>query len=113
MKVISERMVCRLFSSVEDEKQKLSKVIAKYGNLIVNLHFCCSRVALNFDTFFGACWGTGASEATSSCFLSRIVGRAGGAMVRWGIVVGIGSFSTTVPEKACGTETPGKTADVD
>ena len=30
-----------------------------------------------------------------------MVGRAGGAMVRWGTAEGIGSFSTTVPEKAC------------
>lgn len=61
-------------------------------------HFCCSRAALNFDTLLGGSRGT--SEPTSSCFLSRIVGSAGGVIVRWGIIEGSGSFSITVPEKA-------------
>lgn len=64
-------------------------------------HFCWSLAALNFDTFFGICWGKATSVATSSCFLSGMVGRAGGAMVRWGTAEGMGSFSITVPEKAC------------
>lgn len=63
-------------------------------------HFCCSLAALNLDTLLGACSGGGTSGATSSCFLSSMVGKAGGTMVRWGTAVGIGSFSTTVPEKA-------------
>ncbi|TNN67972.1 hypothetical protein EYF80_021764 [Liparis tanakae] len=36
--------------------------------------------ALNFDSFFGACWGGATSGATSSCLRSRMVGRAGAAM---------------------------------
>lgn len=62
--------------------------------------FCCNLAALNFDTLLGFCCGNGVSGTSSSCFLSSIVGRAGGVMVRWGTPKGIGSFSTTVPEKA-------------
>ena len=76
----------------------------KYGYLLANSYFCCSLAALNFDTLLGACWGGDVSGATSSCFRSNMVGRAGGTMVRWGTAEGIGSFSTTVPENACRAE---------
>lgn len=85
-------------SSVEDRKKQTK--LWKYGYLLIKSQFCCSLAALNFDTLFGACWGRAPSGATSSCFLSSIVGRAGGVMVRWGTAEGIGSFSTTVPENA-------------
>lgn len=86
-----------------NRKNKTKKKLPWNMGLLVNSHFCCIRAALNLDSFLGACWGGGPSGATSSCFLSSMVGRAGGAMVRWGTDEGIGSFSTTVPEKACRT----------
>ncbi len=63
----------------------------------MNSHFC-NRVALNLDILLGGSWG--ASGPTSSSFLSGIVGKAGGAMVRCGMQQGRGSFSITVPVKA-------------
>lgn len=48
------------------------------GDLLVTDHFCCNRAALNFDTLLEGSWG----GATSSCFLSGIVGRVGAEMVR-------------------------------
>lgn len=91
-----------LFSYSKQAKalRKKKGVSVKAGCFLFNSHFCCNLAALNFDTLFGACWGGAMSGATSSCFLSGMVGRAGGAMVRWGTTEGIGSFSTTVPEKA-------------
>lgn len=93
------------------KKQTGKKKQRRNYRLLVNSHFCCIRAALNLDSLLGACWGGGPSgAATSSCFLSSMVGRAGGAMVRCGTEEGIGSFSTTVPEKACRTESKRETA---
>ena len=50
-------------------------------NFLVTLHLFC-RPALNFETLLGGSTGGAASVVPSSCFLSSIVGKAGGAMVR-------------------------------
>lgn len=98
--LISRRKETKAFFFVEKKQNKTRSYCEKSDYLLVNSHFCCNLAALNFDTLFGGSWGGGGSGATSSCFLSRMVGRAGGAMVRCGTAKGIGSFSTTVPEKA-------------